>query len=792
MTLTFDIAEDELHIYIAETDEHIQTLDEGFVQLEREGDDPELLQSIFRAAHTLKGSAGMIGHKRMAELTHALEAVLDGLRKHTVAVSAPLVDACLSALDALKLLRNEVIDGQPNPIDVQSIVASLLALQKSASPAPAVSSPPPAESVLTLPALYSKNSPPQNGKKPEAKSNGHRQANGKQPVKKTKGRAASKKRPATRKSKPVAKPAPVAQKDDPGHSIMVSADIAADSVASAARAFQVLLALQSLGEVADLQPPQWVIESAAPVRTLTARLITEQPRDAVQKALSLISEVERVVIDGQETNLLVGSPALSTSTTHSPGRLGEFLLEGGYISQDQLDAALAQQAGTNEPANTLGRNLVRMGAISQEVLDKAAIEHQVQRAAQPAAPERSKARQAEKTVRTSVERLDNLMNLVGELITDRNRLNQIRSDYEQTARGDENLENLSQTVVHVGRITDQLQEEVMRIRMQPIANVFNKFSRLVRDLARQANKQVDLIIRGEDTELDRTVIEEIGDPLIHLLRNAVDHGIESASDRAAAGKQARGTILLTARHEESHIILTVEDDGHGIDVERLKTKALHRGLITEAEAAAMPDDQAIELIFKPGLSTAKVVSDISGRGVGMDIVRTNIERLNGSVVVETWPGKGTRTQIVLPLTLAIVPALLVGVADSTYAIPLSAVMEALHIPASDIHTVNNHPVTQLRSRVLPLSRLRETLGLERPESSHTENVHHYIVAVQWARMELGLIVDRLIGEQELVIKSLGTLVGDVPGISGAAILGDGRVTLIVDVPGLFKLAGAGK
>jgi len=401
--------------------------------------------------------------------------------------------------------------------------------------------------------------------------------------------------------------------------------------------------------------------------------------------------------------------------------------------------------------------------------------------------ERAKSRVAEKTVRTSVERLDSLMDLVGELITDRNRLNQIRVDFESRFRSDDQVDNLVQTVVHVGRITDQLQEEVMRIRMLPVSSVFNRFPRLVRDLARKAGKEVELVMRGEDTELDRSVIEEISDPLVHLLRNSIDHGLESPADRAAAGKPARGTALLTARHEENHIILTVEDDGRGIDEQKVKAKALSKGWITEAESASMSHDKAIDLIFRSGLSTATTVTDISGRGVGLDIVRANIERLNGSVVVETWPGKGTRFQIVLPLTLAIVPALLVKVGQATLAVPLVTVMETLRVPVETVRTVTTKPVIQLRGHVLPLVRLSEVLQFAVPPSKRR---YEYVVAVRWGKLEVGLMVDTLVGEQELVIKSLGALLADTPGVSGAAILGDGRVALIIDVPSLFNLAGS--
>lgn len=804
MSLAFDIADDELQIFLAEADEHLQMLDEGLVRLERESGDPELLQAIFRAAHTLKGSAGVIGHKRLADLTHTLETVLDGLRKGTLNVSAALVDACLASLDALKLLRNEVVEREANPVDIASLVERLSSVAaRQSPPPPSLRSPAPASlSMVSLPVIASATKPVtarRNGKKPvkpAPKSNG----NGRGRARRNSHRKSGAPRPrivARGKGRAIKSPQ---SKINPG--ISIQADIAADTIASAARAFQVLMALQSLGEVQNLQPPQEVIETAMPVRQVAARLITDKPKEEIRKALAEISELERAVIDGEEVSLAVTAPpsslpssALAPIADESEAyRLGEMLVEGGYITRDQLTAALRAQTIEPSPPHLLGETLVRMGAISQEALDRV-IARQVQQlrvALQnaQAAPERGhKARPAEKTVRTSVERLDTLMNLVGELITDRNRLYQIRADFEARFHNDDQADNLAQTVIHIGRITDQLQEEVMRIRMLPVANVFNKFPRLVRDLARKAGKQVELVIRGEDTELDRSVIEEIGDPLIHLLRNAVDHGVELPADRLAAGKSEQGTILLTARHEESHIVLTIEDDGRGIDVERVKASALQKGLITEAEAAALSTEEAVDLIFRPGLSTAKVVSDISGRGVGMDIVRTNIERLNGRVLVETWPGRGSRFQIVLPLTLAIIPALLVQVGAGAFAIPLVTVMETLRVAAGGIKTVHGKPVTQLRDHVLPLVRLSQVLGF-RQKANGRHLTHEYVVAVRWGKLEMGLMVDKLVGEQEMVIKSLGALMGDTPGVSGAAILGDGRVALIVDVPGLFKLAGA--
>ncbi|MEK7277360.1 MAG: chemotaxis protein CheA [Chloroflexota bacterium] len=782
MNVTFDISEDELQIFLAEAEEHLQRLDEGLLRLEREGGDAELLQEIFRAAHTLKGSAGMLGHQRMAELTHAMETVLDGVRKHTVAVSAPLVDACLDALDHLKLLRDEVATGEAAAANIAPCVERLLALSATAQSENGAGRSHAKRAAVSSRSSRLGGSIGRNGNAMKARRK----------AVKSKGELKVSSRRRAREASPAASRRRVRRAAQPGEAILIRAEIARDSIASAARAFQVLLALQSLGEVRQLRPPQSVIESAAPVQRVTARLITDKPREEIRRTLFNISEIDRITIDGEE---FLAAPPASTAgpaveSSEAP-KLGEFLVRQGYVSQSQLEAAIRQQAAEPPPFKLLGQMLIDMGTLMPEALDQALARHiqELQSALHVAhsPPERLKRSLADKTIRTSIERLDNLMDLVGELITDRNRLFQIRGHFESRFRGDEHSDNFAQTVAHVGRITDQLQEEVMRIRMLPIANVFHKFPRLVRDLAHKAGKQVELTVRGEETELDRSVIEEIGDPLIHLLRNAVDHGIELPADRAAAGKPAHSTLLLTARHEESNIIVTVEDDGRGIDVERVKASAVQKGLLTEAEAAALSHEGALDLIFRSGLSTAKIVTDVSGRGVGMDIVRANIERLNGSVLVETWPGRGTRFQISLPLTLAIIPCLMVEAGAGTFAIPLVAVTEAMRVDTGDVRTIGGKPAIQVRGRILPLVRLQTALGFN--VEKHARKREH-VVAVHWGKLDMGLIVDSLLGKQEMVIKSLGALAGATPGVSGAAILGDGRVALIVDVPGLFKLAGA--
>ncbi|MBI2264146.1 MAG: chemotaxis protein CheA [Armatimonadetes bacterium] len=383
-----------------------------------------------------------------------------------------------------------------------------------------------------------------------------------------------------------------------------------------------------------------------------------------------------------------------------------------------------------------------------------------------------------RTVRVNVELLDNLMNLVGELVTDRTRLTQLGVQMEIIRESDSLTEELLGTSQHISKITNELQEEIMKARLISIETVFNKFPRMIRDLADRIGKEVNLIIEGEETELDRSVIEEIGDPLIHILRNAVDHGIELPAERGKLGKPLQGTIRLTAAHQENHILITVWDDGKGMDAHAIKEKAIKKGLVDRESADRMTEKEALELIFLPGFSTAEQISDVSGRGVGMDIVKNNIQRISGSVEVETEVGKGTNFIIRIPLTLAILQALLVSLDKIVLAIPLSSIAEIVRMTQGEIKSLSGKRVFMLRGVVVPLVSLAELYNWQGKNSEK----EHDVVVVQVGEQKVGIVVDALAGKQEVVIKTLGHYVGDLPGISGATILGDGTVGLIMDVP----------
>lgn len=377
------------------------------------------------------------------------------------------------------------------------------------------------------------------------------------------------------------------------------------------------------------------------------------------------------------------------------------------------------------------------------------------------------------TVRVDIDRLDSLMNLVGELVMHKGRLEEIGSSRR--------IVELNETIEQIDRISSDLQSVVMKVRMVPIEQVFNRFPRMVRDLAKELNKEIDFQIEGKETELDRTVIDEIGDPLIHLLRNAVDHGIESPAVRAQMGKPRIGTIVLRARHEGNNVLIEVEDDGSGIDFERVKQKAVDKGLVSSKEAEEMPNEKALELLFSPGFSTSDNVTDISGRGVGLDVAKNKIEALNGEIHVDSKLGQGTKFKIKLPLTLAIIQALMVSVRDEIYAIPLSSVDETTMLSPEDIKLIQGQEVMVLRGTVLPLYRLDSLL--EVPGEKQSDEM--YVVVVSKGDKQIGLVVDGLIGQQEIVIKSLGKFLAGIPGIAGAIVAGDGNVRLILDIATLL-------
>ncbi len=393
-------------------------------------------------------------------------------------------------------------------------------------------------------------------------------------------------------------------------------------------------------------------------------------------------------------------------------------------------------------------------------------------------------RKADNSIRVDVEKLDELLNMVSELVLGRNRLAQINLEVSREFEGTQLARELEDTTKLIDMMTNELQQLVMKTRMVKIGKVFNKYPRLVRDLSKIANKKINLIIEGEETELDKTLIEEINDPLVHIIRNSIDHGIEKEEERIKAGKNPAGTIKLGAEHEGNNIIITIEDDGKGIDPEVIKSKAVSKGLISQQKADELSKQDLLNLIFLPGFSTAEVVTNISGRGVGMDVVKTNVTRLRGMINLESTVGVGTKIQIKLPLTLAIISGMIVRVEKDQFVIPLNSVIEVIRVHSENIYSINNKPVIKLRDRIIPLVSLREVVLNQTKKSEN--NIWQYVVIVGLAERQAGIEVDELLGQKEIVIKSLGNYIGRVPGIAGSTIMGDGTVILILDINELIN------
>ena len=674
-----DIDIEELNVFLQEAEEQLQLLDEDIIRLEKEAHNADLLQEIFRAAHTLKGSSGMLGFTRMAELTHHMEDVLDKVRKGLLGVTPELVDALLESLDGLKSLTASLGSGGEDAVDVSRAVTALRAIAGVEAPG---------------------------GASQAART----------PIE-----------PAVLRDA-----AALARIDEAvaagGQCFVVRATLSPDAAWGAVRCFQIYTELATRGEVVASDPTIDAIQAEQCGDVLQAVVVTAQGAEELRAAVQAIDDVQSAEI-------------------------------GTWADAAAQAAADIDEASASQPA-----------ASAAPVGDRAAAEAGAARI------------EATQTIRMDVDRLDALMNLVGELVIDRTRINQITKVLQARYRGDEVVQSLEQIAAHIGKMVEDLNDGMMQARMVPIGTLFSKFPRLVRDLARSTGKHADLITEGEDTEIDRAVIEKIKDPLIHLLRNAVDHGIEPPEVRAAAGKPEAGTIRLVARHDQGRILITLTDDGGGIDANAVKRTAVRRGIVTADAAERMSEHEALELIFAAGLSTAVATTDISGRGVGMDVVRSSIGALNGVVSVETRAGAGTTFTLHLPLTLATFRGLLVESAKAVYAIPLSYVQETGRLEPSLVETIVDREVVNLRGTLMPLFRL-SVISAEGPSGRED-----FMVVVRIGDRPAALAVDRLMEQQEVVVKSLGSTIGRARGVAGASILGDGEVALILDVATLMKAA----
>ena len=707
-----------LEFYLLDSQEQIEKLGAGLLQLEKEGGNIGLINDLFRSAHSLKGASGTMGFTPIVALTHAAEDLLDRLRQGKMDVSLEMIDILLAVTDKVKAMLAQVEQRLEITIDYEDVVSSMKGLLNGEKPAVALgarSEKGNEEEVLDdfLPLDFSLSE-----SEYEKVNNAHIMGYG---------------------------------------VYQVDVKLAPNTIMKAVRAVMATQRLEGMGTVIKLSPSVEDLE-AGNAEDFSILVLCDEPIAEMQRELLEISELAEVVIHpypesdrvneetAEDVTIVTESAILTPEVAPNLGTV----VPPALPVPDPKSSDKSKGMAVNSPAPSVE---VSSGEGNTQV----------------------------HTIRVDTARMDNLINLVGEMVITRTRLVQIGLDLKAQYSADNMVNNLNEANVYLGRLMNDLQESVMRLRMVAIGTVFSRFPRLVRDLAKKTGKEMDLVLKGEDTELDKTVVEVIGDPLMHLIRNSVDHGIESPEQRRAAGKPEHGTITLDAYHEGNHIAILISDDGAGLDLDKIRKIAVSKGLVGEKEELTERDIS--NLIFLPGFSTADQVTDISGRGVGMDVVKKALNNLGGMVDITTNKGKGTTFTIRLPLTLAIIQALLVEVGEEIYAVPLSSVLETLLVNRTDIKTVGGLPMVQLRGNTLPLISLQEKFGLPSPETASSEV---FVVVVGFGDKALGLIVDELRGQQEVVIKSLGDFLNNLPGIAGATILGDGKVTLILDIGSLIQ------
>ena len=673
-----------MEMFLDESHEHLQSLNEGLLSLEENPDDVSVVNEIFRNAHTLKGMSATMGYNKIAELTHEMEDVLDLIRKEQLKLNEDIIDTLFKCLDSLEQMIDSVGNGEAEDVvDVSDLVKKLSSISKGDS-APGKAATTAADTKTAAPATV-----------------------------------------AGIDLTDVDRDVLAHAKDDGLQGIHVKVTLAETCLLKSARSYMVMNALDELGDVIKSVPPAEDLEQEKFDHSFDVLLITAAETKAVEDALSSISEIDKVEVE--EVNL-----------------------------EQPAEPVKAPEAVAPKPA--------------AKAAPAAATTHKAP--AKKAAP--PKRNHQSQSVRVDIDKLDTLMNLMGELVINKVRLEQIG----QTHR----LTELTETLEQMDRVTTDLQNIVMKVRMVPVSAVFNRFPRMVRDISKELNKEINLTIEGEETELDRTVIDEIGDPIMHLLRNSLDHGVEHPDDREAKGKPRTGEVGLIARHEGNNVVIMVTDDGAGINADIIRKKAVEKGMISQEEADKLDDADAVRLIFLPGFSTAEKITDISGRGVGMDVVRSKIESLSGHVDVETKIDEGSVFKIKLPLTLAIIQAMLVKVQEEMYAIPLGSIDSTINIQPTDIKTVRNKEVIVLRGEIIPIIRMEQTLQV--PHVKDSDEI--FVVVVHAGEAKAGIVVDNLIGQQEIVIKTLGNLFAGLKMFSGATVLGDGRVALILDVATMIQ------
>ena len=688
-----------LEIFIDESEEHLQTLSDCIMVLEKEPDNKDTINEVFRAAHSLKGMAGTMGFKRMQHLTHDMENVFQEVRSDHIKVTSGMIDLLFKCLDALEGYVDNIKSTSDEGTEDNEVIIKELNdfIAKTEG----------AEETGNTETSEAKEAAPESTQEEKA---------GQEKIELT-----NDEKKAIREAE-----------SNGQHIYVMTVHIQKDCLLKAARAFLVFKAVEDFGQILVYRPSSQDIEDEKFEFEFSFFLASEESEDKIVAVAKAVSEIEKV--DAEEIHL------------------DEYVKEAEAQEEQQAKEATAEQK--EAPA-------------------------EAPKAAEKKAPAANAKKQTNakpvtgRTVRVDIEKLDALMNQVSELIIAKNSLVSISSNES----GEYQNQSFHEQIEYLERITTNLHESVMKVRMVPIESVVNKFPRMIRDLSRKLGKKMELYMTGEDTELDRTVVDQIGDPLQHLLRNSADHGLEDNATRVERGKPEVGSIFLKAFQEGNNVIIEVGDDGNGIDVEKVKSKAVEKGTLTQEQADALTEKEAVDLLFKPSFSTSDKITDVSGRGVGLDVVKSKIEALGGDVEVKTKYGEGSTFSIRLPLTLAIIQALMVKLGDEKYAISLGSIETIEDVPVSDIKYVHAKEVINLRGSVIPLIRLRDVLDVP-GEAEESDTI--IVVIVRKGDKLAGLVVDSLIGQMEIVIKSLGKYININRMISGATILGDGSVALIID------------
>lgn len=658
---------DYLEMFIEESKEHLQAINEELLKLENEPENIPIINEIFRSAHTLKGMAASMGYEDLASLTHEMENILDLLRNSKLTVTAEILDVIFKCIDLIENMIMSIEQGGDGKEDVSEVVKQLAQIKNPSSSSKSETFDASREIAVTAEQALDEY---QFSIIQEAQKSGSKV-------------------------------------------FQVTVTLDDTCIMKSVRAYMIFQAAEELGEIIMASPSVEQIEEEEFDDSFTLLILSDSESGEIHTNLSNISEIKEVLVTETMTDWL--------EDTEKPQET------------DVQKEHISTPAGKEEPE--------------------------------------TKKKQRSKSIRVDIEKLDQLMNLFSELIIDKGRL-------EQIARVSQNSE-LTETVEHMNRISTDLQSLILNMRMVPVDQVFNRFPRMIRDLAKDLNKKVQLVVEGAETELDRTVIDEIGDPLVHLLRNALDHGLESEEERAVSGKPEQGTILLKAFHSGNHVFIEVSDDGKGINREKVLKKAIERNVVTREDAQTLTDQEVYSLLFSSGFSTADKISDISGRGVGLDVVKTKIESLGGVIAIDSTPGEGSIFRIQLPLTLSIIYSMLVKVEDETYAIPFSSIVEITTASPEQVSSLYGQKVIQFRGHVVPLVYLKEVFQVPAGKTP-AEEEQLFIVIVRKGEKMAGLVVDSVLEQQEVVLKSMGGFLTNLYAISGATILGNGEVALIID------------